>query len=255
MFLSTIQESFIFYCLMLTSVNEIGDGQKESYKLLTFLLLKIGLGTYKVSYLIKKESKVISKFIILMLLALISFQSFADSKVDNSKISVETADWHKDEECRMVFFTVLEGLYRDGVPDEVVDLVIGHVKANSVKKRFVFRCKLCHACYEAFAVYQRRPAFSGTKGKTTIGNKPVSSEVIEGLKNPSHRVFGKAFSTIIQPWIKQKLLSMNLSEKDKVEKMKKFAELAKEGNRLLTEYRRCQACEAIKSVSEIMEKK
>ena len=197
----------------------------------------------------------IYRFILLILFALIPLQSFADNKVDTSKIGVETADWHKDEECRMVFFTVLEGLYRDGVPDEVVDLVIGHVKANSVKKRFVFRCKLCHACYEAFALYQRRPKFSGTKGKSTIGAKAISSEVVKDLKNPSHRIFGKAFSTIIQPWIKQKLLSMNLSEEEKIGKMKKFVALANEGNRLLTEYRRCQACEAIKSVSEILEKK
>ena len=66
----------------------------------------------------------------------------------------ETADWYKDEECRMVFFTVLEGLYRDGISQEVVDLVIGRVESNDLERAFVFRCKLCHATYEAFALYQ-----------------------------------------------------------------------------------------------------
>ena len=168
----------------------------------------------------------------------------------------KTADWYKDEECRMIFFTVLEGLYRDGVPDEVVDLVIGRVQKNSVEKRFVFRCKLCHACYEAFAVYQRRPAFNGAKGRKTIGAKPIPPEVMKNLQDNVHDLeFGRAFSTIIQPWIKQKLLSMGLDEKEKIAKMKKFADLAAEGNALLGgQYKSCQACDAIEAVSKIMKK-
>lgn len=165
----------------------------------------------------------------------------------------ETADWHLDEECRMVFFTVLEGLYRDGVPSEVVNLVIGRVESNSVEKRFVFRCKLCHACYEAFALYQRRPAFSGTDGLDTIGAKPIPEVVMHGLREEANdREFGTAFSTIIQPWIKQKLLSMDLSDQEMVEKMEKFAKLAQEGQALITSYTSCQACDAIDAAAQIM---
>lgn len=167
-----------------------------------------------------------------------------------------TADWYKDEECRMVFFTVLEGLYRDGVPSEVVDLVIGRVERNSVEKRFVFRCKLCHACYEAFALYQRRPAFSGTDGRDTIGAKPIPQEVMNGLAEDSgDGAFGRAFSTIIQPWIKERLLGMNLTDQEMVSKMENFSKLAQEGNALITSYKSCQACDAIKAVSDIMSQK
>lgn len=169
---------------------------------------------------------------------------------------VETADWHLDEECRMVFFTVLEGLYRDGVPSEVLNLVIGRVERNSVKKRFVFRCKLCHASYEAFALYQRRPAFTGTNGLNTIGARTIPEEVMNALRDEAgDREFGAAFSTVIQPWIKQKLLSMGLSNHEMVAKMEKFAKLAQEGNALIQGYKSCQACDAIKAVSDIMSKK
>ena len=197
------------------------------------------------------------KIVLSVLLMAFCFTSFADSKqvnVKNEKKS-DTADWYKDEECRMIFFTVLEGLYRDGVPDEVVNRVIGRVQKNSVEKRFVFKCKLCHACYEAFAVYQRRPAFSGTKGVKAIGNKKIPDDVMKNLADDvSDRTFGRAFSTIIQPWIKQKLLTMNLNEKQKIAKMKKFADLAAEGNALITTYKTCQACDAIEAVSKIMKK-
>lgn len=183
----------------------------------------------------------------------------AETKVaeDNEKPKlVETADWHLDEECRMVFFTVLEGLYRDGVPSEVVDLVIGRVERNSVEKRFVFRCKLCHASYEAFALYQRRPEFSGTNGLNTIGAKPIAEDVMKSLREDAgDREFGQAFSTIIQPWIKQKLLSMDLSDREMIGKIEKFAKLAQEGNALITGYKSCQACDAIEEASKIINEK
>ena len=34
-----------------------------------------------------------------------------------------TQEWRSDAACQIVFFAVLEGLYTDGVPDEVVDLI------------------------------------------------------------------------------------------------------------------------------------
>ena len=153
----------------------------------------------------------------------------------------------------MVFFTVLEGLYRDGVPTEVVNLVIGRMERNSVEKRFVFRCKLCHACYEAFALYQRRPVFNGTDGIDTLGAKPVPAEVMHGLRDDaSDWEFGRAFSTIIQPWIKQKLLKMDLSDEELVAKIEKFSELAESGQALITGYKSCQACDAIDAAARIL---
>jgi hypothetical protein len=207
----------------------------------------------------------VSNKLILIICALITILCFtlnADKKEvlpkNERKISTKkdvwTADWYKDEECRMVFYTVLQGLYEDGISDEVVNLVIGRVETNSVEKRFVFKCKLCHACYEAFAAYQRRPAFHGAKGVKTIGSKTIPPEVMKNLQDNVHDgAFGRAFATIIQPWIKKRLLSMDLSEKDKVKKMQKFADLASEGNALLGgQYKQCQACDAIDTVSKIM---
>jgi hypothetical protein len=98
-----------------------------------------------------------------------------------------------------VFFTVIEGLYRDGISEEVVDLVIGHTEANSLEKSFVFRCPLCHACYEAFALYQRRPNFHGAKGKNTIGQREIPEEVMDGLRSSNPTVFDPAFAKIVQP--------------------------------------------------------
>ncbi len=168
----------------------------------------------------------------------------------------ETADWHKNEECRKVFFTVLEGLYRDGISREVVDLVIGRVESNDLERAFIFRCKLCHACYEAFAVYQRRPAFRGSGGIDTIGKREIPEEIVETLRTGDRREFDNAFAVIVQPWIRAKLGEMiDSGEADAAELLAKYIELANEGNALITGYTRCQACDAISAVAQKMDEK
>jgi len=155
----------------------------------------------------------------------------------------------------MVFFTVTKGLYRDGISDEVVDLVIGRVEANRLERSFVFRCKLCHGCYEAFALYQRRPDFHGADGRNTIGNREIPESVIEGLRSSDPGVFNPAFAAIIQAWIKAELRERLARGEDGLELMKKYVKLAEEGDKLRTTYLRCQACDAIVSIAEAIEKK
>lgn len=160
-------------------------------------------------------------------------------------------NWHKDEECKLIFFTVLEGLYRDGVSDEIVDLVLGKVQKNDLKKNFVFQCKLCHATYEAFALYQKRPKFHGTS-ISAFGNKKFSSDIVKKLRSNNPRVFGDGLSEIVQPWVKAKLISLATDETFLKIKLQKFAALAEEGNMMKDIYMSCQACEAIQSVNEIL---
>ena len=55
-------------------------------------------------------------------------------------------DWQKDPVCRMVFFAVLEGLYEDGVPGDVVDSIVPRKVGKGkhrMKTSFVFSCPLC----------------------------------------------------------------------------------------------------------------
>ena len=196
----------------------------------------------------------------LLLTFILSITSMADKtamkerlkKVD--KIKAEgTINWHEDEECRVVFFTVLEGLYRDGTPKEVVDLVVGKYNDNELKDRFIFQCRLCHATYEAFALYQKRPNFYGID-KNKFGSKEVPQSVIKQLQSTSPHTFGDGLATIVQPWIKAKLMSLSDDKKALKEKLAKYIELAKEGFLLSERYTRCQACEAIKTVSQVLDK-
>jgi len=179
-----------------------------------------------------------------------------------------TADWYKDPLCQMIFFTTLEGLYRDGVSTEVVDLILGKESKleNKVKHDFVFRCKLCHAVYEAFALYRRRQTFSGSAADT-FGAKKVDPKLLEALRSKEARTRVFAMGSFVQPWIKAKLHTLDLSVEDKTRLMKGLINLADEGKRLTQEHRKsdpdyfdwrfygaCQACRAIETVARTMPK-
>src|SRR5262245_16971335 len=68
----------------------------------------------------------------------------------------KVADWKADPACRLVFHAVLEGLYEDGVTDDVVNNIVPADKTGREKMRrsFVLGCPLCQPVFEAFCVYQ-----------------------------------------------------------------------------------------------------
>src|SRR5882672_11093313 len=90
------------------------------------------------------------------------------------------ADWKEDPVCQMVFFAVLEGLYTDGVPDDVVDSIVPRQpkdSTNPIKTSFVVLCPLCHPVFEAFSVYQQRPKFNSDEKKRNAFGKGLAPEV------------------------------------------------------------------------------
>src|SRR5262249_38066228 len=80
-------------------------------------------------------------------------------------------NWKADPACRLVFFAVLQGLYEDGVSDEVVNSIVPPDKKGREKMRhsFVLQCPLCQPAYEAFCVYQSRPRFLDEDKPAALG--------------------------------------------------------------------------------------
>src|SRR6266496_3203022 len=72
--------------------------------------------------------------------------------------------WTQSRASQLVFFAVLEGLYRDGLSNETVDLIIPpgeNGKGRFEPEHFVYTCPLCHPAYEAFKLYRQREEFYG----------------------------------------------------------------------------------------------
>src|SRR4029077_3675969 len=74
--------------------------------------------------------------------------------------------WPQSRGSQLVFFAVLEGLYRDGVANSDVDLIIPPGPNGQPRfdpEHFVYACPLCHPAFEAFRLYRQRDDFFGLK--------------------------------------------------------------------------------------------
>lgn len=174
--------------------------------------------------------------------------------------------WQDDPLCQFVFFAVLEGLYRDGVQNEIVDLIIGEPIKNEeekVKSMFVFRCELCHATYEAFRTYRARPVFKQTNAQSTFG-KGVDPKMIESLKSTEARDRVYAMGGLVRPWIMHRIEETRKTDEEKKAMQEEFFKYLNEGEQLLSDlqdakdphyldwyfYGVCQACEAAKDLGQ-----
>ncbi len=172
--------------------------------------------------------------------------------------------WKNDPLCQFVFFAVLEGLYRDGVQNEVIDLVIGEPekeKGAKVKSCFVFRCELCHATYEAFRAYRNRPVFQNADDQSTFG-KGIDPSIITKLKSEDAGSRVYAMGSLVRPWITQRIEETRKTDEEMKAMKKEFERFATDGSKMLakhkadkdplyldwTFYATCQACEAAKGL-------
>jgi hypothetical protein len=145
-------------------------------------------------------------------------------------------DWKTDPVCRMVFYAVLEGLYEDGVPDEVVDSIVPRQPkegTNALKTSFVIECPLCHPVYEAFALYQKRPAFNDDAKRNTFG-KGIDEALVKDLKSETPRVRLTALRVLVQRWVERRLTMMNLTDEQKKDWQKRIQERGQQGLGFLT---------------------
>lgn len=144
------------------------------------------------------------------------------------------AQWADDPAGRLVFHAVLEGLYEDGVQDAAVDGVVPkNPKAgvDPVKHTFVTGCGLCLPVYEAFAAYQRRPTFAGSK-RATLG-KGLDAKEADALASDDVRTRHGALAVCVQRWVERRMTAMRLTPAERADWDAKLAERAKDGKNLL----------------------
>ncbi|MBN4071978.1 hypothetical protein JYT83_01020 [bacterium AH-315-F18] len=147
----------------------------------------------------------------------------------DSKRSV-TADWQSDGVCRFFYFAIVEGLFRDGVPNKVVDSVLGDKgsKKPELRENFVFKCKLCHAVYDAFSLYRNRPNFKGSE-QSTFKYKVIDPSLLKRLENSNPETRIGAIMALAKPWIVQRIEDQKFTPARRLKFRKRLGELIKEG--------------------------
>jgi hypothetical protein len=122
--------------------------------------------------------------------------------------------WVQSEASQLVFFAVLEGLYRDGVMNEDVDLIIppgtnGQPKFDS--EHFVYACPLCHPAYEAFKLYRQRQEFYGFKSPVDTLGTGLDEATRQRLHSEDHADRRRVIEDLINRWVGERLEMMRLS--------------------------------------------
>lgn len=126
--------------------------------------------------------------------------------------------WTQSRASQLVFFAVLEGLYRDGVTNGDVDLIVPPGKSGKPRfdnEHFVYACPLCHPAFEAFCVYRRREDFFGLKAPVDTFGRGLDQAVTASLRSNESGQRRQAIERLINRWVSQRLEMMRLTEAER----------------------------------------
>ncbi len=160
----------------------------------------------------------------------------SENAARNEEGPVKVLGWKDDPVCQMVFFAVLEGLYIDGVPSDVVNSLVPPSKKgddNAVKANFVAQCPLCHPVYEALSLYQRRGAFQDSAGKRNTFGQGLDRELQQRLTSESRKERLTALRVLVRRCVERRMTMMRLSEKERNEWITKLTARSQQGRKLL----------------------
>ena len=168
----------------------------------------------------------------LTILALLSLMFLPGAAAPPASDDSQPIDWARDRTCQLVFQAVLEGLYADGVPNEVVDRILD-VGPNSQKggfdTHFVYCCPLCHTAYEAFTLYRNRGNFYGRKDSLNTFGPGLEPSLTKQLMHADVKVRLEALHKIIQRWVAVRLDTMRLTAVEKDQWAERLAARRKMG--------------------------
>jgi hypothetical protein len=153
-----------------------------------------------------------------LLVVVIAFLAVVWARAGTVRTPASSNSWTESPASQLIFFAVLEGLYRDGVSNEDVDLIIPPGKSgkgNFDREHFVYACPLCHPAFEAFRLYRQREDFYGFKGRVTTFGSGLDATLTAGLHSPDAGQRRQAIEGLINRWVTARLEMMRLSNEER----------------------------------------
>jgi hypothetical protein len=152
--------------------------------------------------------------------------------------AVATADrWTADELEKQIFFSVLEGLYVDGVSNEAVDAICAIDPVHGYTANFVWACPICMPAYEAFRLYRSRPEFRSKKtGGDTFGAGLAPAELAR-ITTGDIAERQKAIMELVGHWTERRVEMLRLSPDERAQWEVAMQVMRKQGMEMLAQYR------------------
>jgi hypothetical protein len=161
---------------------------------------------------------------VVLLVLLGALRGPADEKAKNSKADTRpprsTGDALIDKYQRAVFFAVVDGLYEDGVPTDVVEAILAVDSGHGGYVHFVHNCP--NRCVTwAFQLYRNRPVLYNNKPNPGEGSRVkrvdtfgpgLPDRMLRLLKSdmPEDRLAG--IRELVECWVSRRLSALRLTE-------------------------------------------
>jgi len=136
-----------------------------------------------------------------------------------------------------IYFAVLEGLYADGVSNEVVDKIVAIDDQTKYPANFVWACPVCMPAYNAFLAYRARPAFRGYKIPRDTFGPGLAPPVAARLTSDDLQVRQSELEKLISTWMDRRMESLRLTDDERQEWRTVMEERRKQGMGYLEGYR------------------
>jgi len=119
---------------------------------------------------------------------------------------------------QLVFFSVLEGLYEDGVSTDDVDRILAVDPVTHqphYSEHFVGACPLCAPAFDAFSLYRSRPRFYQRKDSADTFGPGLDPILAKKLHSDQRADQMEAIQTLVNRWVSRRLNSMRLSKDER----------------------------------------
>ena len=134
-----------------------------------------------------------------------------------------------DRYYTLTYFAVLEGLYADGVSDDVLESLTRTDEVSNYPELFIWQCPICMPAYNAFLHYGERQPFQGLKTRINTFGKGLSEAMRERCLAEDKLVRFGALNELVERWVGKRLDSMRLTDEERNTWEDGFAQRRKKG--------------------------
>jgi hypothetical protein len=138
------------------------------------------------------------------------------------------ADARSPDLRRELFFAVLEGLYEDGVENDVVDALLQPDPETGSPMSFVWGCPICMPSFDALRLYRARPRLTDKLERDTFG-PGLAPVVRERLLSSSFEERQRALEPLVRSWVERRMARLRLDDAERAIWRREIETRAKDG--------------------------
>ena len=159
-------------------------------------------------------------------------------KLPRSGYTITSTGGRIDETSQFIFFSVLEGLYQDGLTNEDVDQILRKTDPEAAYEHFIYACPICTATIWGLQAYRSRPErLYSLKLATSTFGPGLSKELHDQLYSTDSDDRLIAINTLVQKWIARRIELLNLSASQRATLQTDLEDFRKQGMQVLKSFR------------------